>query len=524
MSSDITDKTNYYELLGVEETATPSEIKKAYYKAAMKWHPDRNPNNSEEATRVFQIIEHAYSILSDPHERSWYDSHKNVIQDEFGECQATSVDISSLFEAGAWSGFTDSPTGFFSVFRRAFGQLGKEEKVETPSFGDSETPYEKVEKFYSYWSCFTTKRNFGFTEKWHLKDAPDARIRRAMKQDNEKAKKKAEQEFVASVRELASFVRKRDPRVARHFREMEQAKEERQRLNELLKEEKRRQLEEELASYNEPVRELSEQDLAYVKQFEKPKKEFQWSCQYCNRDMDTESAFRQHCATKKHKKAVSGPRKDFITDPDMFEHSLFNYILYNLTEGEAERICGHPVDLGASLVGDDPASAPSVDEVQQEEEEIEERKPKKKSKKDLRKQQQKQKAQQREQEEQETAAPRFEERSGPKLSKKERKKQQEMENARRRLRALEEEDEEEPCAPVAEPVVEEEPVIQTPTLEEDEGLTKRAKAKQERREKKGPKRAPPGQFKMCRKCRAIFPSNRKLHAHLEDTGHAIAYY
>ena len=99
--SEITDKTDYYEIFGVEQTATQDEIKRAYRKAAMKWHPDRNINNIEEATRVFQIIEHAYSILSDPHERAWYDGHRDAVTDEDGDLTATKVDIKSMFSATA---------------------------------------------------------------------------------------------------------------------------------------------------------------------------------------------------------------------------------------------------------------------------------------------------------------------------------------------------------------------------------------------------------------------------------------
>ena len=65
--------TDYYKLLGVEKTASESEIKKAYRKLAMKFHPDRNPNNKEEAEQKFKKIGSAYSVLSDPSKRKQYD-------------------------------------------------------------------------------------------------------------------------------------------------------------------------------------------------------------------------------------------------------------------------------------------------------------------------------------------------------------------------------------------------------------------------------------------------------------------
>ena len=64
---------NYYKILGVERNAPTDQIKKAYRKLAMKWHPDRNTENKEEAESKFKEIGEAYSILSDDKKRKQYD-------------------------------------------------------------------------------------------------------------------------------------------------------------------------------------------------------------------------------------------------------------------------------------------------------------------------------------------------------------------------------------------------------------------------------------------------------------------
>ncbi|XP_022087694.1 dnaJ homolog subfamily B member 6-like isoform X4 [Acanthaster planci] len=65
----------YYNVLGVSRNASLEDIKKAYRKKALKWHPDKNPNNQKEAERRFKEIAEAYEVLSDKSKRDTYDRY-----------------------------------------------------------------------------------------------------------------------------------------------------------------------------------------------------------------------------------------------------------------------------------------------------------------------------------------------------------------------------------------------------------------------------------------------------------------
>lgn len=73
-------KKDYYEVLGVEKTATADEIKKAYRKLAKKYHPDANSDNKEEAEKKFKEIAEAYEVLSDEGKRKQYDNFRTCFR------------------------------------------------------------------------------------------------------------------------------------------------------------------------------------------------------------------------------------------------------------------------------------------------------------------------------------------------------------------------------------------------------------------------------------------------------------
>ncbi len=103
-------KRDYYEILDVDKGADQSTIKKAYRKLAMKYHPDRNPDN-QEAEQKFKEISEAYEVLSDSEKRSRYD--------QFGHAGVNGNGAGG-FGGGGYSGFG----GFEDIFSDIFDMFG----------------------------------------------------------------------------------------------------------------------------------------------------------------------------------------------------------------------------------------------------------------------------------------------------------------------------------------------------------------------------------------------------------------
>lgn len=117
------DKRDYYEVLGVEKSASNDEIKKAYRKLAMQYHPDRNPGNKE-AEDKFKEATEAYEILSDEKKRAQYDQFGfQGVHSDFADAYGRGgFDFSSMF--GGAGGFGDLDDIFSSFFGGGFSGRG----------------------------------------------------------------------------------------------------------------------------------------------------------------------------------------------------------------------------------------------------------------------------------------------------------------------------------------------------------------------------------------------------------------
>ena len=128
-------KKDYYELLGVSKDASEADIKKAFRKLAIKYHPDKNRDNPEEAEKKFKEINEAYSVLSDKDKRAQYDQFgPDAFQN--GGAGAGGFGGFGGFGQGGFGqgGFQGDFSGFGDIFDSFFGG-GRAQRQNGPERG-----------------------------------------------------------------------------------------------------------------------------------------------------------------------------------------------------------------------------------------------------------------------------------------------------------------------------------------------------------------------------------------------------
>jgi DnaJ family protein A protein 5 len=225
---------DYYVELGLAVTCDEGEIKAAYRKLALVWHPDKNQDRIEEATARFKSIQAAYAVLSDPSERSWYDHHRDdILNGSDGEGGGGGgaakgprdlVPLNTFYTDSAFATFDDSEGGFFGVYRKVFERVEQEERTHAEEvdaeeqrlygFGTAKSTPSAVQSFYDSWGAFASRMHFGWEDQYNPLEAPNRNIRRQMEKENELSRRKGKRERSEAVRALVAFVKKRDPRYA----------------------------------------------------------------------------------------------------------------------------------------------------------------------------------------------------------------------------------------------------------------------------------------------------------------------
>lgn len=333
-------KVSYYDLLGVERTATLDELRKAYRHKALQLHPDRNYGDVERATALFAEVRTAYEVLADAQERAWYDAHEGDIlrgrTDETatenhyqGTMRMTTADelARTMGRLRGNIDYSDSPSGFFGFVRTTFVQLAKEDEYAAtyngfdvpvyPTFGYKNDSYDEVVRtFYTTWARFATVKNFAWLDRYRPSDALERRTRRLVEKENHKIREDGRREFNKAVHALVAFVRGRDPRYnplpqsdeakAKTLRDSTLAQAARARAAQLAKLKLGSQVVPDWAT-SRPADELQDESEQEIEQE-------LYECVACNKTFKSERQYDAHEKSKKHQKAIQSLKQKMGND------------------------------------------------------------------------------------------------------------------------------------------------------------------------------------------------------------------
>jgi DnaJ family protein A protein 5 len=384
----------YYEVLGVERTADEDTLKKAYRRACLREHPDKNPHRQAEAEEAFKEIQQAYETLSDKQERAWYDAHReSILRGEsrhdgggggnggaedtaaFERMASGGVNLWSFFRSSAFSGFgATEERSFFNVFGKMFDALSRHDCGQpSPAFGGPKADYQKtVRAFYEHWSNFQSQQDFAWFDIYRLSDAPDRRVRRLMEKDNKKRRDNGKREFNELVRNLVAAVKRRDPRVAAAAlakKAAEEKKLEQQAARQQEAKQRRVNNEKKFTQAAGPVDEQYEamfRDMINENDGNDDVKQI-FECVACGKDFKSRNAFESHEKSKKHIAAAAKLRAEMLAEEGEFEEGEVEE-----EDGEIEEEIEEEVEEEAEVELDEEDEEEQQEDEEEEEEEEEE--------------------------------------------------------------------------------------------------------------------------------------------------------
>lgn len=296
-----------------------------------------------------------------------YDRHREQILRGSDEYSDDSLDVFQYFTASCYRGFDDGAGGFYAVYKDVFEKLAAEdidfmdsddEIASIPGFGNANSDYEEVVgPFYAYWSSYCTKKSYAWLCPHNVSEIRDRRILRHIEKDTKKIAQKARRERNDEVRALVAFVKKRDKRVLKYRKvleekaELNRVKQQEKRLQQIRSnmaeaEEMRRQQKQGVGfgvDHEAQLRQLenayrsdsdvdSEDDALIAEQLkngidltsvtgevvEEVYIDYLY-CVACNKSFKNESSMRNHEPSKKHRDNIERLRLEMLDEQDAYD-------------------------------------------------------------------------------------------------------------------------------------------------------------------------------------------------------------
>ncbi len=285
ISSEELEELSYYDVLGgIKMHSTPEQIKKAFHRASLKYHPDKFKNDPTKETKessgddpVFLKVKEAFETLSDASKRKAYDStidfddsipkESEIKSDEdfyrmFGDCFERNLRFAAENDP-------DQAAAAAARKRKAKQKRGKGKDKKSPgppSLGDEKTSIHDVHDFYDYWVGFESWRDYTLAATKitdHDTDlAGDRYEKRWMEKEIGRQAKALKRDEVARITRLVETSMALDPRLKREKARLEKEKKEKARLKQERLEKERREAKEKLEREAQKKAELEEKEKA----------------------------------------------------------------------------------------------------------------------------------------------------------------------------------------------------------------------------------------------------------------------